>query len=262
MKNTKLLNEIQHLSKEELTGLISHISVELSDPHAKNQNINVETKITRSKDVSKYRPKRVNSYGTVGVSYVDRILEDTAGTPYGLLKELQSNREQFSNISYIDITGKDIKNFSRHIAPWLNKDLIVAIKTKEQFDDITLASMVSGIPIDINPQKGRRYFMFNPSLLLPYSRMDKGKHFDFIYLIYQYLKSYVPPAKSAYQDCHKKHKDAMVKEYFKDSNQCTFDEFLDRSKEYINLCLAGKQPVLDGWFKLVEEQSKDKSIKL
>ncbi len=260
MKNTKLLNEIQHLSKEELTELISHISVELSDPHAKNQNINVETKITRSKDVSKYRPKHVNSYGTVGVSYVDRILEDTAGTPYGLLKELQSNREQFSNISYIDITGKDIKNFSRNMLPWLQKDLLVAIKTKEQFDDITLASKVAGIQIDVVQEKGKRYFMFNPSLLLPYSRMDKGRHFDFIYLIYQYLKSYVPPAKSAYQACFNVHKDSLVREYFKDINQCTFDEFLSRSKEFINQHLAGKEPILEGWFKLPEEQSKDKSI--
>lgn len=65
-----------------------------------------------------------------------------------------------------------------------------------------------------------------------------------------------------WEACFKQHSNAMLKEYYKDNNQRSFDEFPKRSKEYINQCLAGKEPILEGWFKLVEEQSKDKSIKL
>lgn len=250
MSNITLINKlIQGLSQEEQMQVVATLEAARLDPSNPSQSVSTRTVFMKESTVSKYRPKRVNSYGLDSVSYIDRTHVNTVGTSYELLKELQSNRDQYNNISYVDMDGKDKAHFGRNMLPWLKEDLLVPIKTKEQFDDITLASRVAGIPIDVVPEKGKRYFLFNPSLLLPYSRMDKGKHFDTIYLIYQYLKSYVPPAKSAYQDCHKKHKDAMVKEYFKDSNQCTFDEFLDRSKEYINLCLAGKQPVLDGWFK-------------
>ena len=219
------------------------------DPSNPSQAVTTRTVFMKESSVSKYRPKRVNSYGLDGVPYIDRVLEGTVGTSYDLIKELQSNRDQFSNISYVDMAGKDIKNFSRNMLPWLKEDLLVPIKTKEQFQDINLAGKVAGINIDVVPEKNKRYFLFNPSLLLPYSRMDKGKHFDFIYLIYQYLKSYVPPTKSAYQACFKQHNNAMLKEYFKDSNQCSFDEFLSRSKDYINKCLEGKEPILQGWFK-------------
>lgn len=250
MSNLKLINKlIQHLSPEEQMQVTATLEAARLDPKNPSQAVVTRTTFMKESSVSKYRPKRVSSYGLDSGAYIDKILEDTVSTSYELLKELQANRDQLSNISYIDITGKDKGNFSRNIMPWLQKDLLVPIKTKEQFDDITLASKVAGINIDVVPEKGKRYFMFNPSLLLPYSRMDKGKHFDTIYLIYQYLKSYTPPAKSVYQDCFKKYKDAMVKEYFKDSNQCSFDEFLSRSKEFINQRLAGKEPILDGWFK-------------
>lgn len=250
MSNLNIVNKlIQALSPEERMEVVATLEATRLDPNNPTQAVTTRTVFMKESSVSKYRPKRVNSYGLDGVPYIDRVLEGTVGTSYELLKELQSNRDQLSNISYVDMTGKDIKNFSRNMLPWLKEDLLVAIKTKEQFDDITLASRVAGINIDLVPEKNRRYFMFNPSLLLPYSRADKGKHFDTIYLIYQYLKSYVPPTKSAYQACFKQHNNAMLKEYFRDTNQCSFDEFLDRSKEFINQRLAGKEPVLDGWFK-------------
>lgn len=260
MDRTKFLNEIQDLSQEEIAERIALMSLAVSDPRRANQTVNIETKITRSKDMSKYRPKQLMVLGLDHGSVLDIQAGTQVTTAYTLLKELHKNRDHYSNFSYIDKAGKDLSNLNKNLKSWIQADLIVPVKTQDQIDSIYVAAKATGLSIDIPSNKNHKVFMFNPSLLLPYSRMDKGKHFDTIYLIYQYLKSYVPPTKSAYQDCHKKHKDAMVKEYFKDSNQCSFDEFLDRSKEYINLCLAGKEPILEGWFKLPEEQSKDKSI--
>lgn len=219
------------------------------DPSNPSQAVTTRTVFMKEGSVSKYRPKRVNSYGLDGVPYIDRVLEGTVGTSYELLKELHSNRDQLSNISYVDMIGKDIKNFSRNMLPWLKEDLLVPIKTKEQFQDINLAGKVSGINIDVVPEKGKRYFLFNPSLLLPYSRTDKGQHFDTLYLIYQYLKSYRTPAQIEYYKIRKIYNDALLTEYFRDPDQCSFDEFLKRSREYIKLCAKECVPELYGWFK-------------
>lgn len=251
MSNINAMKKLmQQLSAEERNEIVAELESKRLDPKNPSQAVSTRTVFMKESNVSKYRPKRVSSYGLDSAPYIDILLSGNVSAPFEVIRELQHNRDHCSNIAYVNMADKSVKNFSTNISSWLNKDLIVAIKTKEQFDDITLASMAAGIQIDLFPEKGKRYFMFNPSLLLPYSRMDKGKHFDTIYLIYQYLKNYSPPAKSAYQDCFKKYKDAMVKEYFKDSNQCSFDEFLDRSKEYVNQCLQGNEPTLEGWFKL------------
>lgn len=52
-----------------------------------------------------------------------------------------------------------------------------------------------------------------------------------------------------WEACFKQHSNAMLREYYKDNNQRSFDEFPKRAKEYINQRLAGKEPILDGWFK-------------
>lgn len=250
MSNLNIVNKlIQQLSQEERMEIVATLEAARLDPNNPTQAVTTRTVFMKESNVSKYRPKKLVVLGESDGSYINKVLASNTSTSYELLKELQSNRDHFSNISYVDMSDKDTKHFSTNISAWLNKDLIVAIKTKEQFQDINIAGKVAEVNIDLVPEKGKRYFMFNPSLLLPYSRMDKGKHFDTIYLIYQYLKSYVPPTKSAYQACFKQHNNAMLKEYFKDTNQCSFDEFLSRSKDYINKCLEGKEPILQGWFK-------------
>lgn len=255
MSNLNIVKKIlQQLSADDLLQIVAEIEATRLDPNNPSQAVMTKTIFMKESNVSKYRPKKLVVLGESTGSYINKVLESNTSTSYTLLKELQSNRDHFSNISHVDIAGKDTKNFSTNISVWLKEDLIVAIKTKQQITDIGLASMAAGIPIDMGFQKGRRYFMFNPELLLPYSRTDKGKHFDLVYLIYQYLKSYVSPTKSAYQTCFKLHKDSLVREYFKDTNQCSFDEFLVRSKEYVNQCLKGNEPTIEGWFKLTGEQ--------
>lgn len=250
MSNLNIVKKIlQQLSADDLLQIVAEIEATRLDPNNPSQAVLTKTIFMKESSVSKYRPKKLVVLGENTGSYINKVLESNTSTSYELLKELQNNRDHFSNISYVDMSDKDTKHFSTNISTWLNKDLIVAIKTKQQITDIGLASMTAGIPIDMGFQKGRRYFMFNPSLLLPYSRADKGKHFDTIYLLYQYLKSYVSPTKSAYQACFKLHKDSMVREYFKDTNQCSFEMFLERSQEYINKCLQGAEPILEGWFK-------------
>lgn len=249
MKNTTLIQEVQALSEEDRFELISHLTQTLADPYAQNQTIYTETKIQRSKDVSKYKPKRVMVLGLDSKSVLDAVTEDRSSTSYTLLARLQENRDQYSNFSYIDKSNIDSRNLSRNIDPWIKKNLIVAVNTQEQINDIKSALAAAGLSIELPASKKKKCYMFNPSLTLPYSRLDKGKHFDTLYLIYQYLKSYRTPAQIEYYKIRKIYNDALLAEYFRDPDQCSFDEFLKRSREYIKLCAKGCVPELPGWFK-------------
>lgn len=199
--------------------------------------------------MSKYRPRRVVVHGVDTNSYIDIILEDLKSTPYTLLRELHKNRDHYSNISYLDKSDKDLSHLNRDIKPWLSKDLIVGIKTKQQVDEINLAAVSANIGINIsNNNNNLKYYMFNPQLILPYSRENKGKHFDFIYIIYKYLSTYTTPYKEELKKVRKMFRNAFLEEYFKDTSQCSFDYFLKRSKEFVELYVKGKNPELHGWF--------------
>jgi len=149
MKDTALLSKLQALSSEDKMTVLKEMKASLIDPNNPTETIHTTTTVYKTSSISTYRPKKVNSIGLDSISFIDRMLEDSNNTPALLLKELLRTRNQFSNIGFIDMGGKDTKNFSAHISAWLKKDLIVAIKTKEQFDDITLASMAAGIQIDV-----------------------------------------------------------------------------------------------------------------
>jgi len=125
VKNTTLIQEVQALSEEDRFELISHLTQTLADPYAQNQTIYTETKIQRSKDVSKYKPKRVMVLGLDSKSVLDAVTEDRSSTSYTLLARLQENRDQYSNFSYIDKSNIDSRNLSRNIDPWIKKNLIV-----------------------------------------------------------------------------------------------------------------------------------------
>lgn len=254
MSNFAIFKKIlQQLSSEDLMQVVAEIEATRLDPSNPTQAVTTRTVFMKESNVSKYRPKKLVVLGESTGSYINRVLESNTSTSYALLKELQSNRTHFSNISYIDMSDKDLKNFSTNISVWLDKDLIVAIKTKQQITDIEIASRAAGIPIDVAPQKGRRYFMFNPELILPYSSTNKGKHFDLVYLLYKYLKSYVSTAKSKYQEYLLKYKNALIKEYFRDTEQCSWEEFDIRLKMYIELCMQGNEPTIEGWFKITSK---------
>lgn len=162
---------------------------------------------------SMYKPKQFIQKGVRNFSEdVDMYVSEAAlkTTPYTLLKTLHQNRDTQTNITFLIKDSIDGDHLSRNIKQWYDKGLFYPIKTRNIMDNISLLCALKKLPL-INWESSKRYFMFNPQIIIPFIKNDREySKYDFWCFVYKYIqyKEYIK--KSGKLALHKKYIDLFI----------------------------------------------------
>lgn len=191
MDNNLIINEFQEQLKKAGISITEENKNEIIKSIILNSldGSSIQFDLTKFRRTSVYKPK----YSQIAGDH-QKIFELYApepsirSFPYTLLETLHKNRNTQTNITFLEKESTNSKNLSRDLSQWFSKDLVCPIKEEFFKNVITLMCIQKGIK-DIVWSKNNRYFMFNPTIIIPFIKNDRNyDKYDFWCFVYKFIQ--------------------------------------------------------------------------